>query len=421
MTIGDSFSLAFRTVRGNKLRTGITVAIIAFGIMALIGIITAIQAMNGKLRESFSFMGANAFTISYKERFRFGNRNDTEKIDKTKKQKKSNLDKVIQLHEAELFKANFKYPGVVSIALGGPGGNEIHYQQKKTNPNVRISGGDENYLEVNAYNVEVGRNLNRLDVISGRNVCLLGCDVAAKLFGTAKDKAVDRMVRVGGVPYMVVGVLKSKGSSPLLRADNIIITTYNNVRRLDNASNSFTLGVLANDVRQLDGAVTEATAQFRAIRKLQPTEDDNFAIDKSDKLAETFIGLLSSITVAASAIGFITLIGAAIGLMNIMLVAVNERTREVGLIKAIGGKKRNIRAQFLFESTIISLMGALSGIILGVLVGNSFSLILGTGFVVPWAWVIIGIIICSVVGLLAGLWPALKASKLNPIVALRYE
>jgi putative ABC transport system permease protein len=421
MTTGDSFSLAFRTIRGNKLRTGITVAIIALGIMALIGIITAIQAMNGKMKDSFSFMGANGFVINYKERFRFGNDNETTKTDKSKKQKKSNLDKVIQLHEAELFKMSFKYPALVSISLNGPGGNEVHYQQKKTNPNVTIRGGDENYLAVNAYNISTGRNLNRLDVQSGRNVCLLGSDIADKLFGSAADKAVDRIVRVGGVPYLVVGVLKSKGSSALLRADNVIITTYNNVRKIPDAANSFTLGVMTDNLQQLDGAVTESIALFRAIRKLNPTEADNFAIDKSDKLAATFIGLLGSMEGAAAAIGMITLFGAAIGLMNIMLVAVNERTREVGLIKAIGGKKRNIRAQFLFESTIISLLGAFFGIVLGVLVGNLFSIVLGTGFVVPWGWVLIGIIICSVVGLLAGLWPAIKASKLNPIVALRYE
>ena len=398
-------------------------AIIALGIMALIGIITAIQAMNGKMRESFSFMGANGFVISYKERFRFGNgnNNNTEKIDKSKKQKKSNLDKVITLQQAEMFKASFKYPALVSISLQGPGGNEVHYMQKKTNPNVNIRGGDDNYLAVNGYSVEVGRNLNRLDVQSGRNVCLLGSDVCDKLFGGAKDKAVDRIVRVGGVPYMVVGVLKSKGSSSLLRADNVIITTYNNVRKIQNASISFSLGVMTDDVQQLNGAVTESTALFRAIRKLNPTEDDNFAIDKSDKLAETFIGLLGSISGAAAAIGMITLLGAAIGLMNIMLVAVNERTREVGLIKAIGGKKCNIRAQFLFESTIISLLGAFFGIVLGVLVGNLFSLVLGTGFVVPWGWVVFGIVICSIVGLAAGLWPAIKASKLNPIVALRTD
>lgn len=421
MTIRDSFSLAYRTVRSNKLRTGITVAIIATGIMALIGIITAIDAMNGGLRNSFSIMGANGFSIAYKERFRFGNDGQTEKIDKSKKVKKSNLDKPIEVSQAELFKSTFKYPAVVSIALGGPGNNEIHYQNKKTNPTVQIRGGDENYLQVNGFTIEAGRNFNQLDVHTGRSVCMLGSDVASKLFGEKKDNAVDRIVNVGGRPYRVIGVLKPKGSSAMLRMDNVVITTYNNVRRIGNSSPSFTIGVMATDVQLLSGTINEATAEFRAIRKLHPTEDDNFVIEKSDKLAETFISILGGIQGAAGAIGLITLIGAAIGLMNIMLVAVNERTREVGLIKAIGGKKKNIRAQFLFESTIISLFGALFGIILGIILGNIFAMLLGTGFVVPWGWVITGILICSVVGLLAGLWPAIKASRLNPIVALRYE
>ena len=168
-------------------------------------------------------------------------------------------------------------------------------------------------------------------------------------------------------------------------------------------------------------ATDEAASVFRAVRKLEPIEENNFVIEKSDKFAELFIGFLSSITGAARAIGLITLIGAAIGLMNIMLVSVNERTKEVGLIKALGGKSKNVRQQFLFESMIISLLGAICGIILGVLVGNLFGIILNTGFVVPWAWVAIGIIICSIVGLAAGIYPAMKAAKLNPIVALRYE
>jgi putative ABC transport system permease protein len=422
MTLGDSFSLAYRTVQSNRLRTGLTVAIIAFGIMALIGIITAIDALNGSLRESFSTMGANGFTISYKERFRFNDNEQTQKVDKTKKQKKSNLDKPIQLQEAELFKKSFDYPALVSISLSGPGAVELRYQSKKTNPNVRVTGGDENYLPVNGFTVAAGRNFNQLDVQSGRNVCLLGSEVATKLFGLGNEvKGVDKVISIGGIPYRVIGVLKSKGSSALMRADNVVITTYNNVRRMQNIAPSFTIGVMANDVQSLNGAVNEATSVFRGIRKLTPIEEDNFVIEKSDKLAETFIGLLGSIQGAAGAIGLITLVGAAIGLMNIMLVAVNERTREVGLIKAIGGKRKNIRQQFLFESTIISLLGALFGIFLGVLVGNLFSMVLKTGFVVPWAWVIGGIIICSGVGLLAGLWPAIKASRLNPITALRYE
>ncbi|MEO8710789.1 MAG: ABC transporter permease, partial [Parafilimonas sp.] len=412
MTLKDSFSLAYRTVRSNKLRTGITVAIIALGIAALIGIITAIQSMNEGLRNSFSTMGANGFTISYKERFRFDDNNDNQKVDKIKKVKKSNLDKQIQLYEAETFKQKFDYPGaVVSISLTGFGNYEIHYKDKKTNPNVRMNGGDENYLAVNGFTIEAGRNLSPLDVQSGREVCMIGSDVATKLFGQYKDNAVDKFINVGGTPYRVIAVLKSKGSSALLRADNVIITSYNAVRRTGFAGNSFMIGVLTNDISQVDGAINEATAVFRNVRKLLPTDADNFIIEKSDKLATTFIALLSSIQGAAGAIGLITLIGAAIGLMNIMLVSVNERTREVGLIKALGGKRKNIRHQFLFESVIISLLGALFGIILGIIIGNIFAFFLSAGFTVPWAWVIAGIIICSGVGLLAGIWPAVKASR----------
>ena len=297
----------------------------------------------------------------------------------------------------------------------------MHYKDKKTNPNVRMSGGDENYLPVNGYSIEAGRNLTPLDVQTGRNVCMIGSDVATKLFGQYKNNAVDKFIIVGGTPYRVIAVLKSKGSSALLRADNVVITSYNAIRRTGLSGNSFTIGVLANDVSQIDGAVNEATGVFRNVRKLMPTDADNFVIEKSDKLAETFIGLLGSIQAAAGAIGLITLIGAAIGLMNIMLVSVNERTREVGLIKALGGKRKNIRQQFLFESVIISLLGALFGIVLGVLIGNVFAMFLNAGFAVPWAWVIAGIVICSAVGLLAGIWPAVKASRLNPITALRYE
>ncbi|HVZ26323.1 MAG TPA: FtsX-like permease family protein, partial [Sediminibacterium sp.] len=201
----------------------------------------------------------------------------------------------------------------------------------------------------------------------------------------------------------------------------IIVTSYTNVRHYQNANPSYQLGVMVGNVNQLDVATDEATSVFRAVRKLEPMDDINFVIERSDKFAEMFIGFLGSITGSAGAIGLITLIGAAIGLMNIMLVAVNERTKEVGLIKAIGGKSRNVRQQFLFESMIISLLGAVFGIVLGVLVGNLFSIVLKTGFVVPWMWVIVGIVICTLVGLAAGIYPAMKAARLNPIVALRYE
>jgi putative ABC transport system permease protein len=425
MTSLDSLILAWRTVRSNKLRTGITVAIIAFGIMALIGIITAIEAMNQSLKESFSSMGANAFNIRFKEsRVHFGGNGNGDFAKKKRglKEKKSNLGKPIRKEEAEFFKANYKFPNAkIAVYRRGPGAQELHYEDKKTNPQVTVWGGDENYLPVNGYSVDVGRNLNTLDIESGRSVCLIGSNVAEKLFGDKPEKCVDKVIRVGSLPYRVIGLLKSKGSSAMMRQDDMILTSYTNVRHFQNASASYMLGVMVGNVNELDVAGDEATSVFRAVRKLEPTEDNNFVIERSDKFAEMFIGFLSSITGSAGAIGLITLIGAAIGLMNIMLVAVNERTKEVGLIKAIGGKSKNVRQQFLFESLIISMLGALFGIVLGVLVGNLFSIVLKTGFVVPWGWVIIGIVICSAVGLAAGIYPAMKAARLNPIVALRYE
>jgi putative ABC transport system permease protein len=423
MKNSDILALSYRTVKSNKLRTGITVAIIAFGIMALIGIITAIKAMNQSLKESFSTLGANAFTIRFKERnIQLGPRSDVTKTKRgAKKDKSSNLGKAINIEQAKLFKENYKFPSSVGIQLRGPGSLIAKYQNKETNPEAQINGGDENFLLINGYSLQAGRNLSRLDVESGRNVCLLGSDIAKKLFPKNPENAVDKIIRIANLPYRVVGLLKPKGSSAFLRMDKVIVTSYNNVRRLPNASSSYTVNIMTNDVTQMEPAIGEATGTFRAIRRLDVKDNDNFFIDKSDSIAETMISLLGSISGSAGAIGLITLIGAAIGLMNIMLVAVTERTREVGLIKALGGTRSSIRNQFLFESIIISLLGAVFGIVLGVLVGNLFSMVLGTGFVVPWGWVATGIIICSIVGVAAGLWPAIKASKLDPIVALRYE
>ena len=424
MTLQDSFSLAWRTVRSNKLRTGITVAIIAFGIMALIGIITAISAMNQSLKENFSFMGANAFSIRYKElNARMGGprEDDFTKVKKGQKEKKSNLNKVIRLEESTYFKDHYGFSRAqVSVYRRGNGNNELHYQNKKTNPQITMWGGDENYLAVNGYQIDAGRNLNNVDLLSGRNVCLIGSNVAAKLFPSSPEKSVDKVILVGGKPYRVIGLLKSKGSSAMMRQDDMILTSINNLRQYQNNA-SYNIGVMVNNVAELDPAIGESIEQMRKARRLIPSEADNFVVDKSDKFADMFIGFLAGISGAAGAIGMITLIGAAIGLMNIMLVAVNERTREVGLIKAIGGKKKDVRRQFLFESILISVLGAVFGIILGVLVGNIFSLVLHTGFVIPWMWVVIGIVICSIVGLAAGIYPAMKAASLNPINALRYE
>jgi len=423
MKLSDSILLSYRTIKSNKLRTGITVAIIAFGIMALVGITTCIDAMNQSLKNSFSSMGANAFSIRYKElNIKMGHHeSETTLKDKRKKEKKSNLNKFIRKDEALLFKEKMQGTAVVSISIRAGRSMICNYGSVKTNPVVTVWGGDENYINVNGYDLDKGRGLNYLDVYSGRSVCIIGSTIASKLFGEHSDKAIDKIIRIAGAPYRVIGILKSKGNSGMMRQDDVVITSYNNAERFPNIESTFLMGVSVNNVADMDNVIGQSTATFRSIRKLIPIDEDNFVVDKSDKIAEMFIAQLSTISIAAFVIGFITLFGAAICLMNIMLVSVSERTREVGLIKAIGGKSSNIRSQFLFESIIISLMGAVFGIFLGILIGNLVGTIMNSGFIIPWRWVFLGIFICSIVGLLSGIYPAIKASKLNPIDALRYE
>jgi putative ABC transport system permease protein len=427
MKTADSILLSYQTIKSNRLRTAITVVIIALGIMALIAIITAVQAVNESLTTSFSTMGANAFSIRYKERtIRLGggpNRDDVKVTTRNSlKEKVSSSGRLISYDEAKAFKDQFNFPAKVGISIPGPAGIIVDNGVKRTNPDVRILGGDENYLYINGYEIAYGRNFSNNDVASGENVCIIGNVVAQKLFGDNTERAMDKVITVDNNKYRVIGILKDKGSSAFLNADKVVLTTVNNVRRTFGAgTNSYNIAVMVSDLNLMDIAVGEATGTFRPIRKLDIKESDNFYIDKSDSIVASLMANLGFLKYATLAIALITLIGAAIGLMNIMLVAVNERTKEIGLIKALGGKSDEIKAQFLWESVLISLMGAVAGILAGVLLGNLVAFALKTPFIIPWIWVIAGIIVCSLVGLLAGLYPAYKAAKLDPIVALRYE
>ncbi len=424
MRAKDVLSIAFRSVRSNMLRTVLTVLIIALGITALVVVNTAIKAIDQKFSESFSTMGANGFTIRYRDRnIRFGGGDNEIKKEKkgAKKQRTSNLSKRITKDEAEMFVKNYKFPSSKGLSVFATRNAIASYEARKTSPNVIVFGGDENYLVLNGFKIRVGRNLNQADVQSGRNVCIIGEDIAKKLFPTNTDRAVNAIIRVQNIPYRVIGVLESRGSSFGMSYDNRIITSYTNIHRQFSSGISYVIAVMTNDIKKVNAAMGEAEGVFRSVRKLATTEESNFFLDRNDSIAEKAMNSLGMISLTAVVIGFITLLGAAIGLMNIMLVAVTERTKEVGLIKALGGKKRTVISQFLLEAIIISVLGALLGIILGISLGNFFSLVISTGFVVPWNWVILAIVICSITGLLAGLYPALKAGRLNPIEALRYE
>lgn len=424
MRLKDILSIAFRSVRSNMLRTVLTVLIIALGITALVVVNTAIKAINQKFSESFSTMGANGFAIRYKDRnIRFGGGGNEIKKEKkgSKKERTSNLNKKITKDEAEMFVRNYKFPSSKGLSVFVTRNAIASYETKKTSPNIFVFGGDENWVVLNGFKIRVGRNLNQADVQSARNVCILGYDVAKKLFPANPDRALNAIIRVQNIPYRVIGILESRGSSFGMSYDNRIMTSYTNIHRQFSSGISYVIAVMTDDLKKVYAAMGEAEGVFRSVRKLATTEENNFVLERNDSIAEKAMNSLSMISLTAVVIGFITLLGAAIGLMNIMLVAVTERTKEVGLIKALGGKKKTVMSQFLLEAIIISVLGALLGIILGISLGNFFSFVISTGFVVPWNWVILAIVICSITGLLAGLYPALKAGKLNPIEALRYE
>ena len=427
MTLKDTIKLSWRNISSNRLRTGITVAIIALGICALIWFLTSLKAASSSLTNSFSSMGANAFSIRFKDRnIRFGGGGPSRTIKKTSKsalkEKKSSIGKVITYEEAKEFKERYPFPAKVGLALRGASGIVVNTQQKKTNPDINIFGGDENYLELNGYKIAFGRNFTTTEIASGRNVCVLGNAVAEKLFSGNAAKAVDKVVSVDHIPYRVLAVLEEKGSSAFFNSGKTVIMPFNNIRRLYASQNSsFNIGVMVDDVKLIDVAVGEATGTFRPIRKLDVKEEDNFYVDKSDSVAASLINNLGFLEKGIIGVALITLLASSIGLMNIMLVAVNERTKEIGLIKALGGTKKDIRNQFLWESIDISLLGAVVGIVVGILLGNLIAMLLKSGLVLLWGWIIGGILVCSLVGLVAGLYPAIKASKLNPIDALRYE
>jgi putative ABC transport system permease protein len=251
---------------------------------------------------------------------------------------------------------------------------------------------------------------------------MLGSTVANKLYPENIQQAIDKIVKVDHIPYRVIAVLKDKGSSSFFNTGKIVLTSYNTIRRLYATNNaSFNIGIMVGDVKRLEAAVGEAKGTFRPIRKLDIKEEENFFIDKSDSIAKSLENNLGFLEKGIIGVALITLLASSIGLMNIMLVAVTERTKEIGLIKALGGTSTDIRNQFVAESIIISLLGAFWGIVVGIILGNIIGLLLKSGLVLLWGWIFGGILVCTLVGLAAGLYPAYKAAKLDPIVALRYE
>ena len=406
----ENIRMALLSIKSQSLRTFLTIMIIALGISALVGILTAIDVIKDSITNNFTTMGANTFNIR--------NRSSNVRIGGARQ--KREVFRRISYDEAIRFKEDFKFPSKVGITCVGSRAATIKYNSEKTNPNIAIFGGDENYLLTAGYDLEDGRNFSSREVESGANVVIIGNEIKIRLF--PKQSAIDKVISIGGQKAKVIGVFKEKGSSIGFGGDKMVLLPVLNVRKNFGSNDmSFVLNVLSISPELLDATTAEATGLFRKIRKLGVKERQNFEITRSDNLSTMLIGNLSYVTIAATLIAIITLLGAAIGLMNIMLVSVTERTREIGVRKAIGATSDSIRNQFLIEAVVICQLGGIFGIILGILIGNGVSFFFDQGFVIPWVWMILAAVLCFVVGLLSGLIPAVRAAKLDPIDALRFE
>lgn len=411
MSSTENFKLAIQSIRSNRLRTFLTALIISIGITALVGILTSIDGIQNSLTESFSAMGANSFSIRNRGlNIRIGGRGTQPK----------NYPK-ITYQEAVAFKQNLDFPATVSLMVGVSNGVTVEYMSEKTNPNAGLSGSDENYLQTSGLNLASGRNFSDRELEFGSNVALIGSGIEETLFKSTNE-AINKTITVGGVRFTVIGVIESKGSSAAFGADNTVIIPISRARSLLSSTvPSFVISVMGKDAQLVDATIGESIATFRRIRRLSAKDEDNFEIVKSDAVVQTLMENLKYVTIGAIVISLITLIGASIGLMNIMLVSVTERTREIGLRKAIGANPATIRQQFLTEGIVICLMGGVAGIIIGLLIGNAVALLLGASFIIPWLWMALGIAVCVAVGVVSGFYPASKASRLDPVEALRYE
>lgn len=404
----ENIDMALRAVRSNRLRSSLTIAIIALGITSLVGILTAVDSMDATLKDAYSRMGAGIINI----RSLYSMPADMRRIRNSRE---------ISRAQAERFTDYYRAPATVTIFTTVLSGTRAEAGQKRTNPTTDVIATDGNYMKYNMLELSSGRSLSAADVEGGRFYCVIGDNVARTLF-EAQEDPVGQTVHISGRSYIIIGVAAPVGNNAGGSMDGSILVPYTNaLANLATSTPDFTIGILPGPSVSPETAATEAEMTFRAVRRLAPFDDADFRITRSEAVIEELNSTMRTLTIAAIVIGLVTLTGAAVGLMNIMLVSVRERTREIGTRKALGAASKRIKAQFLMESVIIGQTGGLIGIAAGILIGNIIAAVMQASFVIPWLWMLLAIALCMAVGILSGYIPAKRAAALDPIECLRYE
>jgi putative ABC transport system permease protein len=400
--------LAFGALSSNKLRSGLTVLGIAVGVFSVIGVMTLINGMRSSIESGLNVLGANSFQvtkfppINFSDPWlRFRNRRD------------------ISFPHAERFKELMGDAARVNLGINR-GGLTVVNRELRTNPNVRLAGTDENFITAFNFDVAAGRNLGADDVAYGRAVCVLGSSVVERIFPS--EDPLGKLIRMNSQNYTVVGILAPKGSSMGGNPDNLVLTPITRFLAVyGRAWRSISINVQAPNQAELPATEEQAIGMMRLVRGLAPEDPNDFEVFSNESLIEAFNKIADIVAAGALIISGIALLASGVGVMNIMLVSVTERTKEIGIRKSIGAKKRNILLQFLAEAVALSLIGGIAGVAIGVGGGNAVAMAMHTAITFPWMWAGIGLLVCGGIGIIFGLYPAWKAASLDPIEALRYE
>jgi putative ABC transport system permease protein len=408
MNFVETLRLALTSLAANKLRSGLTMLGIAVGVFSVIGVMTIIAGLRESIESGLNILGVNSFqftkypTINFSDpRLRLGNRRD------------------LTFADAARFKDLMGESAEISLSIGR-GGARASYLDRQTNPNIGLNGSDENMTAARGFEIASGRNISADDVEYGRPVILLGNDIVERLF--PNEDPLNRAIRLDGQNYTVVGVLAPRGASFGQNQDNYAFTTITKyLSTYGRAGRSIAVNVHAPSQALLAEVQDNAVGVMRLVRGLAPEDANDFEVFSQDSLIEVFNNIAGMVAVGAFVISAIALVASGIGVMNIMLVSVTERTKEIGIRRSIGARKRNILMQFLIEAVLLSLVGGFAGIIFGIVGGNIGAKLLNATPVFPLGWAVAGLVVCSAIGVGFGFYPALKAASLDPIDALRYE